>query len=332
MSNSAKDGTFVGKILRFTVSAALIGWLAWRTDWPSLRQALAQTHFALWSAAFGLYLLTQAVSGLRWQLLSKPLGFQRTLVDYIHMYFVGSLFNLFLPTSVGGDVMRAWLLRAGDDRKMHALLSVFIDRASGLFVLLCLGFVGVLASPVPLPDSIRRAVYLTAACAVAGGVGVGIATLLGRRFEKMQKLSAVMNIYLKNPRLALGTTLLSLVIQAANVAVLWILSLALNLDVPAGYYVVAVPMITLMTVLPISLNGIGVREGGMILFLSPLGVSDATAVSLAVLWFMVFTAASLLGGVVYFLGDFSRPKGTCHDAVVGDRSDQGRAGQSRSAA
>jgi hypothetical protein len=70
----------------------------------------------------------------------------------------------------------------------------------------------------------------------------------------------------------------------------------------------------------------------MILFLTPLGVSEAAAVSLAVLWFMVFTAASLLGGVVYFLSDFSRPKGSCHDAVVGDHSDQGRAGQSRSAA
>ncbi|HEV8058582.1 MAG TPA: lysylphosphatidylglycerol synthase transmembrane domain-containing protein, partial [Gemmataceae bacterium] len=228
--------------------------------------------------------------------------------------------------------MRAWQLRAGDDRKLHALLSVFIDRASGLFVLLCLGLAGVLASPVPLPDSIRRAVFVTAACALAGVGGVGVATLLGRRIERLQKLSTVLNIYVTNPRLALSTTLLSLVIQAANVAVLWILSLALNLDVPAAYYVVAVPMITLMTVLPISLNGIGVREGGMILFLSPLGVSDAAAVSLAVLWFMVFSAASLLGGVVYFLGDFSRPKGPCHDAVVGDRSDQGRARQSRSAA
>jgi glycosyltransferase 2 family protein len=161
---------------------------------------------------------------------------------------------------------------------------------------------------------------------------VGVATLLGRRFERLKKLSAAANIYLANPQLAISTTLLSLVIQAANVVVLWILSLALNLDVPASYYVVAVPMITLMTVLPISLNGIGVREGGMILFLSPLGVPDAAAVSLAVLWFMVFTAASLLGGVVYFLGDFSRPKGSCHDAVVGDHSDQGRARQSRSAA
>lgn len=323
---------FVGKILRLVVSAGLIGWLAWRTDWTSLGQALTHAHFALWWVALALYLITQAASALRWQLLSEPLGFQRRLSDYARMYFVGMFFNLFLPTSVGGDVMRAWQLRAGDDRRLPALLSVFVDRASGLFVLLCLGLAGALVSPVELPDSLRRAVYLTAGCAIVGVVGMGFAGKLGRHIERVKKFSAALNLYLMNPKLAFSSTALSLVIQAANVMVLWILSLALDLEVPVGYYVVAVPMITLMTVLPISLNGIGVREGGMILFLAPLGVADATAVSLAVLWFMVLTAASLVGGVVYFLGDFSAPKGTTHDAVVGDYSDQGRAGQSRTAA
>jgi uncharacterized membrane protein YbhN (UPF0104 family) len=322
----------VGKILRLVVSTALIAWLGWRTDWTSLGQALAHAHFTLWWAAVALYLAIQAVSALRWQLISEPLGFERTLIDYARMYFVGMFFNLFLPTSVGGDVMRAWQLRAGDNRKLPALLSVFVDRASGLFVLLCLGLAGALASPVALPDSLRRAIYLTAGLALAGVVGLCVAGKFGRHIARVKHLSAALKLYLLNPRLAVNTTLLSLVIQAANVAVLWILSKALDLDVPVGYYIVAVPMITLMTVLPISLNGIGVREGGMVLFLSPLGVPDATAVSLAVLWFMVFTSASLVGGVVYFLGDFSPPKGISHDAVVGDYSDQGRAGQSRSAA
>lgn len=322
----------MGKILRFAVSIALIAWLAWRTDWSNLGQALSHAHFALWWVALGVYLLTQAASGLRWQLLSRPLGFDRTLIDYTRMYFVGMFFNLFLPTSVGGDVMRAWQLRAGSERKWPALLSVFVDRASGLFVLLCLGLVGALASPVVLPHTIRRAVFLTAGCALLGVACVGIGARFSRRLPRLKTISAALDLYLSNPWLAVNTTLLSLVIQAANVVVLWVLSAALDLDVPIGYYVVAVPMITLMTVLPISLNGIGVREGGMILFLTPLGVADATAVSLAVLWFTVFTAASLMGGAVYFLGDRSPSKGMTHDAVVGDYSDQGRAGQSRSAA
>ncbi|CAN5564378.1 lysylphosphatidylglycerol synthase transmembrane domain-containing protein [soil metagenome] len=322
----------MGKILRFTVSAALICWLAWRTDWTSLGQALAQARFGLWWLAAGLYLASQGVSALRWQLLAQPLGFQRTFGEYTRMYFIGMFFNLFLPTSVGGDVMRAWQLQAGGERKLHALLSVFIDRASGLFVLLCLGVCGVLASPVELPPMVRNTVYLTGLGALLGGVGAIAATFFGQRFARVRKLSAAIHLYLANPGLAVSSTLLSLVVQGTNVAVVWILSLALNLDVPLGYFVVAVPMVSLMTVLPISLNGIGVREGGMVLFLSPLGVADATAVSLAVLWFMVFTAASLVGGVVYFLSDSSRPKEISHAAVVGDYSDQGRAGQSRTAA
>jgi uncharacterized membrane protein YbhN (UPF0104 family) len=322
----------VGKILRFTVSAALVAWLAWRTDWTSLSQALAHARFGFWWLAAGLFLASQGASALRWQLLAQPLGFQRTFAEFTRMYFIGMFFNLFLPTSVGGDVMRAWQLQAGGQRRLHALLSVFIDRASGLFVLLCLGVCGVLSSPVELPTMIRNTVYLTGLGALVGGVCAIAATFFGQRYARVRKLSAAINLYLTNPGLAVSSTVLSLVVQGANVAVVWILGLALNLEVPLGYYVVVVPMVSLMTVLPVSLNGIGVREGGMVLFLSPLGVADATAVSLAVLWFMVFTAASLVGGVVYFSSDSSRPKEISHDAVVGDYSDQGRAGQSRTAA
>src|SRR5262249_40042492 len=78
--------------------------------------------------------------------------------------------------------------------------------------------------------------------------------------------------------------------------------------VPAAYYWVLVPMVTLLTLLPVSLNGMGIREGGMVLFLAPLGVGTGTALSLAFLWFAVFTAASLGGGCVYLFVDSSRLK------------------------
>ena len=74
------------------------------------------------------------------------------------------------------------------------------------------------------------------------------------------------------PRLFLVTTLLSVVVQAANVIVLWLVGLALGLDVPASYYWVLVPLVTLLTLVPVSLNGMGVREWGTVLLLAPLGV------------------------------------------------------------
>jgi hypothetical protein len=81
----------------------------------------------------------------------------------------------------------------------------------------------------------------------------------------------------------------------------------------------------------VSLNGMGLREAGMVVFLAPAGVPAGSAVTVAFLWFLVQSAAGLLGAGVYLAGRFPRPE-VPHDDVVGDRAGQGRAGQRRSAA
>jgi uncharacterized membrane protein YbhN (UPF0104 family) len=137
--------------------------------------------------------------------------------------------------------------------------------------------------------------------------------------------------WLNRRRLLRQTTYLSFVVQAANIVLVWLVALALDVPVPAVYLAVAVPMVTLLTLLP-SINGMGLREGGMVLFLQPLGVAPETALTLSFLWFAVFTSASLLGGAIYLFGQFPRPEEQAEHGPVGHYSDQGRARQSAAAA
>lgn len=285
-----------------------------------------------WLAAVGVYALTQVVSALRWQQLSRPLGFSRALVHYIRFYYIGMFFNLVLPTSVGGDVVRAWYLQDGPGRRLSAFLSVFIDRFSGLLVLLCLACVAVPLCPIPLPGWIPASVLGTAGCAFVGLACVGLTLRITRRFQRLIRIQDSLRLLLANPRLLLSSTVLSLVVQAANVVVVWLVGQAISLPVPQGYYWIVVPMVSLLTLLPVSLSGIGVREFGMILFLQPLGIADGMAISLAFLWFLAFTATSLAGGFVYLLGQHARPEEQFHDGAFRADPDQGRAGQSRAAA
>jgi uncharacterized membrane protein YbhN (UPF0104 family) len=287
------------------VSLALIGWLAWRTDWQQIRQAGANLRFAFWLAALILYLVIQMISGLRWQLLAKPLGYQGTIWQFTSFYFIGMFFNLFLPTSVGGDVVRAWYLGGGSEPS--AFLSVLVDRLSGLAVLLALACGAVILCPIRLPAWIVASVWCAAGAALISGLVLPALIRGSRRFEKARRLAERSLVYLQQPRLLLGTTALSFFIQAGNVLLVWLVGQAVRAPVPASYYWIMVPMVTLLTMLPVSLNGMGVREGGTILFLTPLGVSHATALSLAVLWFAVFTAASLVGGVLYLAQRSPRP-------------------------
>ncbi len=102
------------------------------------------------------------------------------------------------------------------------------------------------------------------------------------------------------------TLALSLLVQAGNVLVVWLIGQAIHAPVPAAYYWVMVPMVSLLTLLPISVNGMGVREEATILFLAPLGVAAGTALTLSVLWFAVSATVSLVGGAVYLLGQVSQ--------------------------
>src|SRR5207244_13184412 len=115
---------------------------------------------------------------------------------------------------------------------------------------------------------------------------------------------------------------LSLRVPAANVVLVWRVGLAIGAAIPASYYWILAPMVMLLTLLP-SVNGIGIREGGMYLFLHPF-VDKPTALTLSFLWFSVFTAVSVLGAGIYLFGNFSRPEEQRDDQDLRSDSDQGR--------
>jgi uncharacterized membrane protein YbhN (UPF0104 family) len=145
-------------------------------------------------------------------------------------------------------------------------------------------------------------------------------------------LRGALTIYRRHPRLLVNSTALSVLVQVAGVLSVALVGRAVGVNAPLAVYGVAVPMVALLTLLPVSLNGMGVREAGMILFLQPAGVSPATAVTVAFLSFGVQTAAGLAGALVYLFGQFPRHPEVRHDDAVGDRPHQGRAGQPRAAA
>jgi uncharacterized protein (TIRG00374 family) len=337
----------VTKKLRLAGSVALLAFLAWRTDWGQIASAFARMRVGWWSLAVALYAATQAVSGLRWRLLAGPLGFRQPLRHFLLFYYVGMFFNLVLPTSVGGDLVRAWYLDGGSGRKLPAFLSVFADRASGLLMLIAIAVVAAICSPIDVPPRAAWTVYAVGAAAALGLLGLFLLSQCsapsteysvlrlgwrGRIDRLFDFAHAARSALIPGPRLFLATTLLSVVVQAANVIVLWLAGRALGTAVPAPYYWVLVPVVTLMTLVPVGLNGMGVREWGTVLMLAPLGVGTGEATALAFLWFLTFGAVSLVGAACYLLGRFPRFEVRRDDEPVGRDPGQGRASQPSAAA
>jgi uncharacterized protein (TIRG00374 family) len=304
MSGTAK------RLLRLAVSAAILGGLAAKTNWAQVATAIRGLRWEYAGAAFAVLILAQAVSAVRWQWLARPLGFNGPLHQYVGAYFVGMFFNLLLPTSVGGDAVRAVYLNAGSGRKVAAVLSVLLDRMSGLLVLLGVACCAAVICPVPLPMWVQLAVGGVAGAAVVGltlcpwiaKAACGLANSDGK-LARIGRLAAstrdAMSVYRREPRLIVTSTLLSAVVQASSVLQVGLIGQAIGLDVPWAVYGVAAPMVALLTLLPVSLNGMGIRELGMIAFLGPAGVLEGSAMTVAFLWFLLQTAAGLLGAVVY---------------------------------
>jgi uncharacterized membrane protein YbhN (UPF0104 family) len=220
-------------------------------------------------------------------------------------------------------VVRAWFLAGGPGRRWLAALSVLSERTVGLIALLCIACLATLANLKELPVWALGTVWATAGAAIVVLVTLPV---LGRWSTKCRSLAQGLSLARSaGPRWAAAFGL-SLIVQVAGIVQIGLLGLALDLPAPALAYAVVIPLVTLLTMLPISVNGVGVREGSLVLLLAPVGVSEAGAVALGIVWFAMLAAASVLGGVVYLFGRFSR-KEWDDDGSLSRGTDQGRAGQ-----
>jgi uncharacterized membrane protein YbhN (UPF0104 family) len=333
----------VNKTWRLLGTLALLAVLAGRVEWGRLATAVAGLDGRVWPLAVGLFALAQVLSSWRWRMLAGVAGFGGPPARYVAYYFIGMFFNLLLPTSVGGDVVRAWYLANQGDgppagKYLAAFLSVFAERLNGVLVLVALACVATVCCPVALPGWL-----LACVASLGGGTVLGVASLPALRHIPIRnagwrRLADAAATYRRHPRVLLGVTGLSLVIQVGNMVIVGLIGGALGLPVPALYYGVLVPLVALLALLPVSLNGMGLREAGAVLLLTPLGVDATAAVTLYLVTFAVYTLASLAGAACYLFGRFPRLAappahgGAIDDDVVGGDPDQGRTGQPAAAA
>ncbi len=306
----------LGSLIRLGGTLGLTIFLAVRLDWRELGQSI--THLSpagFWGAA-GIFLLAQVVSTARWRQLAGWMGFDAGFERFAAWYAAGMFCNLVLPTSVGGDVVRTWYLAhqghgPADGRTRRAATSVLLDRGTGLLVLIALAGIASLASPVDLPGRVRLFLYLVLGGTVAGMVlGLLASDWLGRKIPKLAPLIAQGWEFARKPRLLAGSLALSVLVQVASVAQVAMIGWGMGLEVPLAVYGYVVPLVTLLTLLPVSVNGMGLREAGYAGLLGAFGVGASQAVALSLLGFAATGLVALLGLPVVLWGGWPRVEKT----------------------
>jgi uncharacterized membrane protein YbhN (UPF0104 family) len=293
-------------VLRLSITAALLAYALKGVDWPKFTRLLLQADWWWWAAGMVTALLVQAVAGVRWAALARPLGFDFPRRFFVWRFFEGMFFSLCLPSSIGGDVIKAYRVGDTTSRRLLAGCSVLADRLTGLSALAVLGGAALAARKYDLSLPVTLA-FAAGLLAVALGVFLLAVSFLDRIVAWLPEgspgrgfLSQLLP-YQRQPSLIAKAVAWSFVVQAGGAVGVALSARALGVDQPLSLWFSVVPLVALVMVLPISIGGFGVRENAMTFLLSEEGVPSDRAVGVALLWGLSTIIIGLVGGVLFLL-------------------------------
>jgi uncharacterized membrane protein YbhN (UPF0104 family) len=296
-------------LLRISISLGALAFILSTIGLQKVIDLARQANPALLLAAFLLFVVGTVARAVRWMALLRALNIQAPLRRLVELYFVGTFFNLFLPSGFGGDAVRVLEL-AQEAQATAALGTVIVDRMTGILVLFVMALLALPFSGGLLPAETSVSIALLSAGGLAAG-GVVLQGGLVRRWGHWlpgplaltgqgalaRTLRAVSDCGPRAIAQALG---MSLVFNLLLVNVNYLAARAVGVDIAMTYFLLFVPVLSITLMLPISVGGLGVREGMAVFLFAQAGVDKPAAVAASLAVYVVSTVLTgLLGGLVY---------------------------------
>lgn len=292
--------------LKVVLSLVLL-WLVYdRLDNEQLWNNISNIGLLSLILALGLQLASTLTAAYRWSLIQRWLGDPPDARFYVKSYFKGSLFNQLLPTSIGGDAYR--VLENGNRINSHkeAFFGVFIDRIAGLLGLLLLSALALFWLPDLLPSHISVTIAIILIIGFSGALfGLCLHKLPRWRFplwSSLQKLSRRFARVYRNGRTISIQLGLSVITHLFSMLVLMTLGQSLGLEFELMVYLAVIPPVILLTLLPLSFAGWGIREGAMVGIFALIGAPAEAVLAMSVVYGLTLVAASL-PGLWFFIHD-----------------------------
>jgi uncharacterized protein (TIRG00374 family) len=317
----------LGLILRAGISIGILVVIGFRVDWPELMEAFRTMDWAWVGAAFLLFGVVIGFAVLRWDLLLRVHGIRLPWVKIAEIWMIGHFFNAFLLGTTGGDVAKIYYCAAAlPEQRSAAALSIIFDRILGLFVLLSIavvlgGWHYQILDADPVTHKALLGIFVSFLAMLVGlfvfFVPAAWQMFFGllKRFAPHHLQDTVNNVHEAFTRYtqSWGTNLLAVLISLILHMLTFIMSFfllkALHAhDVPFWPFVSCLPIIGFLVAIPISISGLGMREGLFVSFLGLLKVNKETALAFSLGGFGVTLLWSLIGGIIYLR--YKKPEDT----------------------
>jgi uncharacterized membrane protein YbhN (UPF0104 family) len=316
------------RVARIVLGVVLLAWVLRRVHWEDLADKLAHAKHEWIVAAFLVSLAGNVLGAWRWRLLLASLGRRVSMTYLFGSYLVGLFFNNFLPSNVGGDVVRA----AGSRKKgggsfTEHLTVVLVERMIGLLATLCLGGIAAAAGHAKwigpkATEGLIGALGLSALglyLALSHAVRQLVLSFLPRvpgAFVRrtIGKMLAAFELFSRTPGALAANFALSVGFQLLLIVHFWLIQFAFGEAAPFRTFLVVVPLVFTAMMLPVGINGLGVREWAFVALLTRAGFDPASALALSLASYGIAVGQGLLGGVVHVARELGE-RGTAADAA-----------------
>lgn len=299
MKNILKSPLFK-TIIKIAFALFAFWFLSKKLDYAQLPELFYSMDYSLLGLAIGFQYVSIVVASLRWKHVMRTLGFKGHFAFYQNLYFKGFFFSQALPGSIGGDAVRLLALKEHGYSISDSLYGIFIDRVVGLTGLLFISLFALLFAPSYLSDAVKNGVLIIS----AGGIGGFVVLLYLHKFFDFQtlgKLSIIgelskrfFRVY-ETPKKAGYQIFLSVIIHFLSILCVYSISVAADLGVEFGAFLCLMPLVILLTILPISFAGWGVREGAMVALFSMSGASKEAIMAVSIAYGVILILSSLPG-------------------------------------
>jgi len=298
--------------------AVTVGLLWWVFHDPAKRaqmgEALGQANWSWLWVGVGIFFGCTVLATVRWKILLNVQGINMGWVRTWQLFMIGMFFNLFMLGSTGGDVVKMFLaMREARTNKAAALLSVFMDRVIGMMalILISLGFLYFrydLLSHSPGSSALLTTLLWLLAASVVVTVGMFVGSAFGWVHYLPQwtplrgrivEVSAACHMYAKGWRQTIWAFLVSFPLFAMFFITFYCAARAFTDKLGLVDVFSVLPIVAVITAIPISVSGIGLRESLFVSLLAPFGVGAAVATLISVTGFLINTVGSLAGGLVF---------------------------------
>lgn len=301
----------VSTLVKIGVSIAILYFLFRNMDMQAFWATCTSVNPYIVVLVALFFISTQSVSTLRWSFILKK-DANVPYLKLLSIYFIGMFFNNFLPTMVGGDIVKGYYLYKYTKKGDVALASIFMDRYSGFAALMTITAIALipgysLIQGTGLPYALITlisAFFVLSLVIWIGPLHSWAMSIMARIHfyginKKIDTFYKVLMSYKSHSGILWRIFFCSIYVQGGVILGYYILGSAIGMNVPLGYYFLFIPLITTVAMAPISLSGLGLREGAFVFLFTTVGATKEQAITLSLMWFAIAALVSIIGGIEY---------------------------------